>query len=75
MYKMLKTSLNIHHACCVVVSCVTGRTEFFISPFEGLNCTRQGTSVEFKFLIHTEKGTLKSMGVFLFLGGVSVTCL
>lgn len=66
---MLKASLNINHTWHVMVSCVPSRTEVFISWFERLSCTRQGTSVEFKFLVHTERGTLKNVG-FLFISGV-----
>lgn len=75
---MLKISLHIHHTWHVVVSHVTSRTEV-ISRFEGLSCTGQDTCVEFKFLILTEKGTLKSMGFFgfffYFWGGVTFVCV
>lgn len=78
---MLKAFWNMCHTWPVMMSCVRSRTEVFdaISWFEGLSCLRQGTylyltSVEFKLLVHTEKGSLKSTVVFFLLPGLRGLC-
>lgn len=60
---MLKTPLNIHHTCHVVVYRVSSRTKFLFHDLKD-SWTGQDTGVEFEFLVHTEKGTSKSIGFF-----------